>query len=139
MSRYQELGIQSIAFPPLGCGNGGLEWETVGPIMYQKLCHLPINIEIYAPFGTEKEQLTTQFLLNTDYKAKDKGIINEPLNKNWLLVLQLVKHLSNSKYSIKVDRTVFQKICYVLSRFGIDLGLNFVKGTYGPYAPEIKK
>ena len=34
---YQSLGITSIAFPPLGCGNGGLDWEMVGPIMYEYL------------------------------------------------------------------------------------------------------
>ena len=27
---YKELGITSIAFPPLGCGNGGLSWDDVG-------------------------------------------------------------------------------------------------------------
>ena len=38
---YAELKITSIAFPPLGCGNGGLSWEIVGPIMYNKLKNLP--------------------------------------------------------------------------------------------------
>src|SRR5260370_30407525 len=28
---YKEWGIQSIAVPPLGCGNGQLEWNIVGP------------------------------------------------------------------------------------------------------------
>ena len=139
VQNYQELGIKSIAFPPLGCGNGGLDWKTVGPVMYQKLSKLPIDIDIYAPFGTSKEYLTSKYLLNEDIQIQDTGIVNEPINKNWLLVLQLVKHLSHSKYSIKVGRTIFQKMCYVLSRYGTDLGLKFVKGTYGPYSSEIKK
>ena len=25
-------GITSVAFPPLGCGNGGLAWSEVGPL-----------------------------------------------------------------------------------------------------------
>ena len=29
VSEVKRLGIQSIAVPPLGCGNGGLEWSTV--------------------------------------------------------------------------------------------------------------
>ena len=41
---YQKYDISSIAFPPLGCGNGGLSWEVVGPIMYSKLRDLPIEI-----------------------------------------------------------------------------------------------
>ncbi|NLC85470.1 MAG: Appr-1-p processing protein, partial [Bacteroidales bacterium] len=28
-----EYNIKSIAIPPLGCGNGGLEWEKVKPLM----------------------------------------------------------------------------------------------------------
>lgn len=59
---YRELGITSIAFPPLGCGNGGLPWETVGPLMYSMLVDLSIEIEIYAPFGTKPEQLTEKYL-----------------------------------------------------------------------------
>ena len=37
IENYQFYGISSVAFPPLGCGNGGLDWDTVGPQMYQKL------------------------------------------------------------------------------------------------------
>ena len=34
---YHEWGITSLAVPPLGCGNGGLEWRIVGPTLYQHL------------------------------------------------------------------------------------------------------
>jgi len=40
---YAELGITSISFPLLGCGNGELNWEkTVRPIMTKYLQDLPI-------------------------------------------------------------------------------------------------
>jgi O-acetyl-ADP-ribose deacetylase (regulator of RNase III) len=52
-----EWGISSLAMPPLGCGNGGLEWSEVGPLIYRKLNSLPIDIEVYAPYGTPKHQL----------------------------------------------------------------------------------
>ena len=29
----EEKNITSIAFPKLGCGNGGLKWEDVKPLM----------------------------------------------------------------------------------------------------------
>ena len=60
---YRNYGVTSIAFPPLGCGNGGLTWDIVGPVMYSKLHDLPIEIEIYAPYGTEPVKLTERFLL----------------------------------------------------------------------------
>jgi uncharacterized protein YwgA/O-acetyl-ADP-ribose deacetylase (regulator of RNase III) len=138
IDHYEQLGIKSIAFPPLGCGNGGLTWTVVGPIMYQKLNQLPINIEIFAPYGTSKKELSIEFLSNTSKINYQEGILYEKVNKNWLLVLQLIRCLDKSKFSLKIGRTVFQKICYILERYGTSLDLNFEKGTYGPYSPDIK-
>lgn len=44
---YLEKGITSIAFPRLGCGNGGLKWTEVQPLMEQYLKKLPIPVFIY--------------------------------------------------------------------------------------------
>jgi O-acetyl-ADP-ribose deacetylase (regulator of RNase III) len=45
---YEKYGITSIAFPALGCGNGGLDWEKqVKPLMEKYLNNLPIEIYIY--------------------------------------------------------------------------------------------
>ena len=45
---YPRFGITSAAFPKLGCGNGGLNWENqVAPLMKQYLDDLPIDIFIY--------------------------------------------------------------------------------------------
>lgn len=45
---YHELNIHSIAFPPLGCGNGQLDFESqVKPLMEQYLRNLPIDTFIY--------------------------------------------------------------------------------------------
>lgn len=138
VDHYEELGITSIAFPPLGCGNGGLKWENVGPIMVKALENLPIDIEIYAPFGTTKEKLQMYYLTHNHDNVRKSGIIYQQVNKNWLLVLQCIKKLQESQRSIKIGRTIFQKICFVLTRYGTDLGLRFTKGTYGPYSPDIK-
>lgn len=50
-----DWGISDLAMPPLGCGNGGLEWSEVGPLIYSKLHWLPIDVEVYAPYGTPKQ------------------------------------------------------------------------------------
>ena len=60
VSHCADWGITSVAFPPLGCGNGGLEWSEVGPLIYAKLHRLPIAIEVYAPYGTPKNELTEE-------------------------------------------------------------------------------
>lgn len=42
---YQRLGINSVSFPPLGCGNGNLNWSDVRPVMESYLAK--INIPVY--------------------------------------------------------------------------------------------
>ena len=45
---YKGLGITSIAWPKLGCNNGGLNWETdVKPLMIKYLDNIDIINEIY--------------------------------------------------------------------------------------------
>ena len=39
-------GIRSIAIPPPGCGNGGLNWATVEPMVLRELAEF--DLEIYA-------------------------------------------------------------------------------------------
>ena len=50
VKNYDRMGIHSVAFPPLGCGNGELSFsEVVRPIMDEYLKGLPIPVYIYAP------------------------------------------------------------------------------------------
>ncbi len=58
---YRIWGITSLAVPALGCGNGGLPWQAVGPILYRHLSRLHIPIELYAPPGTPPEWLARGF------------------------------------------------------------------------------
>lgn len=44
---YADVGIEEISFPRLGCGNGGLDWEEVRPLMEKYLKPLPIDIYIH--------------------------------------------------------------------------------------------
>ena len=43
---YKRKGITSIAFPKLGCGNGGLDWDDVRQLMVKYLDPLPIPVFI---------------------------------------------------------------------------------------------
>ena len=138
---YQELGITSVAFPPLGCGNGGLSWDDVGPKMYQELKDLPIEIEIYAPYGTAKEKLSFSYLekkSGTNCELNE-GVRNIPFNDKWLLILEVVHQVNKQQYSLHVGRVIFQKICYVLTRSGVKTGFTFTKASYGPYSTQVKE
>jgi O-acetyl-ADP-ribose deacetylase (regulator of RNase III)/uncharacterized protein YwgA len=138
IENYEKYGITSIAFPPLGCGNGGLTWEIVGPIMYKKLKDLPIEIEIYAPFGVSRNLITEEFLSKTAIGDDVLGKNNLKVNPKWYLILEAVRELNGRVYSLKVGRTIYQKICYVLTRNGVKTGFTFSKGSYGPYSASVK-
>ena len=47
VKRYKEWGITSVAFPKLGCNNGGLDWNEVRPLMEKHLSKIDIPVEIY--------------------------------------------------------------------------------------------
>lgn len=46
-SRYAAHGITSVSFPMLGCGNGGLDWGMVQPLMEAHLGPIPIPVYIH--------------------------------------------------------------------------------------------
>lgn len=55
---YDELNVSSVAFPRLGCGNGGLDWdEEVKPLMVKYLQNIDIDIYIYiGKYNDPKEE-----------------------------------------------------------------------------------
>ncbi|MCA9682970.1 MAG: macro domain-containing protein [Myxococcales bacterium] len=47
VAEYEEQGISSVSFPQLGCGNGGLDWAEVKPLMDHYLQPLPIPVFVH--------------------------------------------------------------------------------------------
>jgi O-acetyl-ADP-ribose deacetylase (regulator of RNase III) len=47
VKEYDQRGITEIAFPRLGCGNGGLDWPGVREVMHSMLSPLPIKVYIH--------------------------------------------------------------------------------------------
>jgi O-acetyl-ADP-ribose deacetylase (regulator of RNase III)/uncharacterized protein YwgA len=136
---YSQWGIKSIAFPPLGCGNGGLNWTEVGPLIHKKLHDLNLEVEVYAPYGTPPYQLKDEFLEGAvQLELDDKGRQREKFNPEWVVLMEVLRELEKQPYASRVGRTIFQKICYVLTEMGVQTGFDFNKGSYGPFAVEVK-
>jgi O-acetyl-ADP-ribose deacetylase (regulator of RNase III)/uncharacterized protein YwgA len=139
VQHYEGWGVKSVAFPPLGCGNGGLSWEEVGPLIYGKLRHLNIYVEVYAPYGTPKSQLEENFLGGpSQMELGGKGRKHEKMNPEWVVLMEVLRELEKQPYANPVGRTIFQKICYVMTEMGVQTGFQFDKGSYGPFAPDVK-
>jgi len=45
-ANYQDLGISTLALPQLGCGNGGLQWSDVRPLIDKHLAGIP-DLEVF--------------------------------------------------------------------------------------------
>lgn len=90
------------------------------------------------PFGTNPREITAEFLSNNVSETDVLGNITSRVNSKWYLILLVVKALNERKYALKVGRTIYQKICYVLTRNGIDTGFVFSKGSYGPFSSQVK-
>lgn len=134
-----EWGITGLAVPPLGCGNGGLDWSEVAPLIYQKLHRLPITIELYAPYGTPKNQLTERFLsAPSQMSLEGKGRKSDPLKQEWVILMEVLRELESQPYASRVGRTIFQKISYIVTEMGVPTGLSFEKGSYGPFSTDVK-
>jgi uncharacterized protein YwgA len=67
-----------------------------------------------------------------------KGRHYRPLRPDWIVIMEVLRELERQPYASPVGRTIFQKICYVLTEMGIDTGFHFEKGSYGPYAESVK-
>jgi O-acetyl-ADP-ribose deacetylase (regulator of RNase III) len=129
---YKEWGITSLAVPPLGCGEGGLEWRVVGPTLYEHLSKLDIPVELYAPWGTPRELLERDFL-GAPPATSDDVLRLRPAAVATALI---VERLSQQPYRPAAGRTTVQKIGYFLTEAGAPTGYIHVQGQFGPYSAE---
>ena len=54
VSEIRTRDIRSIAIPPLGCGNGGLTWSEIRPLIDQAMIELPgVRILVFSPEAPE--------------------------------------------------------------------------------------
>ena len=137
--KYKEWGIKSIAIPPLGCGNGQLLWESVGPLIYKYVSRWDIPVKMYAPYGTHPAQLKVEFL-SKESSLKQAGSsmrILQKLKPAWLALIEIVYRIEQQKYHMPVGRTIFQKIAYVATVLGLPTEFNYVRGSFGPYCREL--
>lgn len=121
----QNNNIKSIAIPPLGCGNGGLEWSIVKPMIEKYLSALDAEIFVYEPNEAIKAILQ-QENRKTEVKLT-------PARAQLLYLLFYYEALG--EYSSLFSAN---KLAYFLQRMGEKMRLNFIPHHYGPYAKELE-
>ncbi len=135
---YKEWGILSLAVPPLGCGQGGLEWRVVGPTLYRCLSRLDIPVELYPPRGTPEGELKPEFLTDHSQQAPPPSQSLTRIPASWLALVEILQRVVSEPYHWPVGRITFQKIAYFATEAGLPTGLAFRKGSYGPFSEDLK-
>lgn len=123
----REYNIKSIAIPPLGCGNGGLKWEKIKPLMEKYLGDLKgTEVLIYEP-NEEVKQILKQQEANKDVKLTPARA---------MLLYSLFYYESLGENS---SLFVANKLAYFLQRLGeTSLSkLKFEASHYGPYSVQV--
>lgn len=124
-----EKKIKSVALPPLGCGNGGLEWEQVRPKIEAALMSLEdVSVIVFEPISAYQ---------NT---VKREGL--DELTPARALIAELVRRYSI--LGIECTNLEVQKLAWFLQRtlaalhLSNPLKLRFKANKYGPYADNLR-
>jgi O-acetyl-ADP-ribose deacetylase (regulator of RNase III) len=123
-----EKRIRSIAIPPLGCGNGGLEWKVVRPAIETALSNLvDVDIIVYEP--TEQYQNVAK---KTGFEklTPARALIAEAVRRYWVLGIECTL-LETQKLAWFLERTIKQM------NLPDPLDLRFIADRYGPYANRL--
>lgn len=124
-----EKKIASIAVPPLGCGNGGLEWRVVRPVIERALADLTdVDLIVYEP---TREYQNVAKRAGVEKLTSARALIAELVRRYWIL-------------GIECSMLEIQKLAWFLEReiesSGVanPLDLQFVAHRYGPYANRLE-
>ena len=116
-------GIASVAVPPLGCGNGGLDWEAVRPVVVEALADLTTKVTLFEP-GYVPE-------------AGDQVVRTKRPRLTVLKALIIKLFHGYALPGHEISAIEAQKLAWLIDRAGEPTRLSFVKGEYGPYAEQL--
>jgi len=71
-------------------------------------------------------------------RKSQKRLTRDSIEPAWIALVEILKRLEEQPYHWPVGRTRFQKIAYFASEQGLPLGLDYQKGSYGPFSPALK-
>jgi O-acetyl-ADP-ribose deacetylase (regulator of RNase III) len=115
--------ISSIALPPLGAGNGGLDWSRVKSLIEQYLGGISCEVWVYQPNYKVREALRKERVALTPARAMLLAVMYELVREGEF-----------------ISEFAAEKIAYFLQRFGAKevFKLEFQPNFYGPYSGKVK-
>jgi len=127
LQEVRKRGIHSIAIPPLGCGLGGLDWRQVRPRIEASFRELPhVHVILYEPAGAP----------SAEEMVKEKKVPNMTVGRATLL--GLMRRYLAAVMDPAISLLEIHKLMYFMQEAGEALRLRYEKGTYGPYATNLR-
>lgn len=124
-----EEKVESISIPPLGCGNGGLDWVRVKPMIAEALKNLETCIHVYEPSPKVASLLKAT--------ARPSGQVElTPARAMMLYALFFYETLGEPS-----SLFVANKLVYFMQRLGEPAfgKLKFTAASFGPYCQKVGK
>jgi O-acetyl-ADP-ribose deacetylase (regulator of RNase III) len=124
-----EKGIRSVALPPIGCGNGGLNWADVRPEIERTLGSLDdVDVQVFEP--TAKYQNVAK-PTGVQKLTPARALIAEMVWRYWVLGSDCT-YLEVQKLGWFLERTV-GKLALPNT-----LNFHFTADRYGPYSEPLR-
>ena len=124
VEEVRRLKIKSIAVPPLGCGNGGLDWADVRPRIERAFEELPeVEVLLFAPEGAPAAE------------SMRVGTKRPAMTHGRAILIAVMERYRGIGY--RLTHLEIQKLAYLLQVGGESLRLNYEKGKFGPYAENL--
>lgn len=128
VAQVTRLGIASIAIPPLGCGNGGLEWSAVQPLIVEAFAAVPdVRVVLFEPADAP----TADQIIDRREKPG--------MTPARAAVLALMGRYVETDYDYRLSLVEVQKLAYFLQLAGENLRLDYRAHHHGPYADNLRK
>ena len=125
VEQVKRLRIRSIAVPPLGCGNGGLDWLEVRSLIVRAFAGLSdVEVRLFAPHGAP------------DAKSMEVRTKRPRMTPGRAAILKVLDTYRALNYGL--SRIEVQKLAYLLQEAGENLKLTFAKHQYGPCSEELR-
>ena len=125
-----EKNISSIAIPPLGCGNGGLDWSDVRPLIVSTLENVEgLDAVVYEPTAKYQNVMKRN---GVDKLTPARALVAEMVRRYCLLGIDC-SILEVQKLAWFIERGVKR------SKVNDPLKFEFVADKFGPYSHNLIK
>ena len=72
-------------------------------------------------------------------ESRDGSLPRFRVEPGWVALVAIIEQVSRERYHWPIGRIGFQKVAYFATEVGIPTGLSYRRGSYSPYAPEVKQ